>query len=481
MLNNLTLLPLEESELADAIDVALDGLESAGLSKDEARLKLESAFGAWIEAEGEAPALPAELRPLIANASWAARTSRPAHTVYVELIRRIQGSSSVSRRAAVLLASRLPLVLLLAGESHYSPAGIARLIGSNDAGGQVGWKAVRAILSHFRINHELEEGPVAALLGEDRQLSEKEFGDADCATTVELISAGAMAFGMDDGFHRSLARLLAPDDGRPFFPYLQMLMYVAVVDHFYDHPSEYIYTFKPRGRVAGLIFGSFPSGLAPRGNPILNNFKAVNRLTHDWAESRDDNREQAESLVRIVLGLSSLPYPARKRLSAIIRRGLFRLIDINTPTTIHWPDTGGLAEVERFLENVSSVPTNTRGIIEQRVTDFLGAMAHRGPDWRSRGLGDPVNASNTASRKLGDCDFQHAGRRECHAYESHAGRLTDVYLNEHTRTLRLNLPAREAEWNAISDIGDWSIVITFIAHEDARSAGDQSITTDVPC
>ncbi len=318
-------------------------------------------------------------------------------------------------------------------------------------------------------------------MDEDKILCEEEFGDADGATIVDLISARATAFGLDEGFNSALSRLVAPQGGDPFYPYLQILLFVAVVDHFYDHPSEYIYTFKPRGVVANLIFGNFPPELAPGGNPMLNNFKAVNRLTHDWAESRDENREQAEGLVRIVLGLSSLSYPARKQLSATIRCGIFRVIEINTPAEIIVPDVRDLADVRRFLEHVAYAPTGTRGIIEQRVTDFLGAMWHQDATWRSRGLGDPVNASNTASRKLGDCDFQNAVTHRCHAYEAHAGRLTDLYLNEHTRTLRLNLPARMTEWSGISEIERWALDVTFIAYEDARTATGNSIPLDIPC
>jgi hypothetical protein len=407
--------------------------------------------------------------------------SKPAHTAYVAVIRRIEGKYTSTRRDAVVLLTRLPLILLLAERFNNSPARIARLLGSADALNPVSWRAVQAILIHFGIRNELDQKQVSSLLVEDKTMSADEYGDADSATTVELISARAKALGLGGESEVSLSRLLAPSGIEPFFPYLQMLLFVAVVDHFYDHPSEYIYTFKPRGAVANLIFGCFPPELAPGGNPMLNNFKAVNRITHDWAESRDENREQAESLVAIVLGLSSLSYPARKQLSGVIRRGILRVTELKTPTVINVPDVRNMGEVVRFLENVANAPTGTRGIIEQRVTDFLGALRHREAVWRSRGLGDPVNASNTASRKLGDCDFQNSVAHRCHAFEAHAGKLTDLYLNEHTRTLRLNLPARILEWGGISEIESWSMDVTFVAHEDARVATGDFIPVDFPC
>ncbi len=315
------------------------------------------------------------------------------------------------------------------------------------------------------------------MLSADQVEANKEFGDSDLATVTVLLRKQSEAYGLPSEFSKALTRLFNPRAEESFIPYLQILFYVATVDHFYDHPAEFIYVFKPRGFVANKIFSVFPKELAPGGNPMLNNLKAVDRLTTDWAESREDTREQAIALVTVVLGLSSLAYPARKQLSGLIRRGLIRFIEIETPDAIVLPRCEDLTQVERFLTKVAEVPTGTRGIIEQRVTDFLAGVIHRDKVWRSRGLGDAVNATNSSSRKLGDCDFQDAGQRVCHAVESHAGRLTDVYVAEHLRTLRLNLPARLDEWEGIADLSEWAVEIIFVAHEDAR--GDRETMIDL--
>ncbi len=481
MSSSLALLPLEERELDETISAAITALENKGLSTEESRLTLESLFEGWLDKDGIAEALPNEIQPLFAEASWADKTSTVPHTAYVKLIRKLEGKYTATRREAAVLVSRLPLVLLLAEKMNNSPARIARLLGSGDGSDPVSWKAVQTILVSFGIRNELDETLVSRLIALDRDLSTEEYGDADAGTLTELISSKSTAFGLGADFGNSLSRLLAPIDARPFIPYVQILLYACVVDHFYDHPSEYIYTFKPRGAVANLIFGTFPPALAPGGNPMLNNFKAVNRLSHDWAESRDDNRDQAIALVKAVLALSSLSYPARKQLSDTIRRGILRFIEINTPATVTVPAATSIGELETFLNAVAASPTNTRGIIEQRVTDFLGVMKHRDAAWRPRGLGDPVNASNTSSRKLGDCDFQNASTQVCHAVEAHAGRLTDVYLHEHLRTLRLNLPKRLDEWSGISEIGEWKLEVLFIVHEDALSPNRDQPELGIPC
>jgi hypothetical protein len=71
MWDSLPLLPLDEEGLAAAIPLVLTALQNAGLTEDEAHLKLESDFESWIEKDGIAPALPLEIRPLLNGASWA--------------------------------------------------------------------------------------------------------------------------------------------------------------------------------------------------------------------------------------------------------------------------------------------------------------------------------------------------------------------------------------------------------------------------
>jgi hypothetical protein len=481
MSNSLPLLPLTDGELETGVSSAINVLLGAGLSEDEAALKLESSFEAWLDADIMSEPLPMEIRPVLAAASWAELAPSQEHAFYTSLVRKMSGKHVGTKREAAVLLSQLPLMLLLAKDFSASPARIAHLLGSAAGRNPVSWRAVQTALAHFKIRNELDADLASQIIAQDEELSAAEFGDADVATVVELLATQSASYGLGAEFRDSLSSLFAPVHGEPFIPYLQILLYVSVVGHFYDHPPEFIYTFKPRGVVANLVFAKFPAQLAPGGNPMLNNFKAVDRLTYDWAESREDNRVQAAALVTVVLGLSSLSFPARKQLSGTVRRGIIRFIEVKTPAEITIPASVGFDQIRTFLENVAAAPTGTRGIIEQRITDFLGAMSHKDPAWRSRGLGDPVNASNTSSRKLGDCDFQNAITQRCHAIEAHAGRLTDVYLDEHLRTLRLNLPKRLTEWSGISEISEWSMEVTFVAHEDARSTPTESLPLEIQC
>ncbi len=472
MLNSLSVLPLSPCELQNGIADAISQLQSRGLTEDESVLKLGYDFDVWLDDGTSRDRFPADLVLILERASWSGPNGQVRSICYASLIAKLTGRFTRTRRDAAIVLSQLPLILQLARNFRASPARIARLMGQTEKRISVDWRMVDSILTHFRIRSELDQQAVAILLQNDKENSEIELVDSTVATVAEMLNEQAENLGLDQKFQDGIIRLFAPETGVSFVPYLQILLYISTVDHFFDHPPEFIYTYKPRGEVANLIFGVFPPGLASGGNPMLNNFKAVNRITLDWADSRPDNREQAKALVEIVEGLSSLAYSPRVQISSLLRKAIVRYIEINTPAPIHVEQQTDFEAIKRFVRGVSASQTCTRGVIEQRVVDFLAAIEYPLPEWRSRGLGDPVNASNSSSKKLGDCDFQNISERKCVALEAHAGRLTDVYVREHLRTLRINLPSRLEEWSRISELSEWRLYLRFLVHEDARSCAE---------
>jgi hypothetical protein len=469
MLNSLSVLPLSPLELQNGVADAVLQLESRGLTDEEGVLKLGNDFDIWLDDGTSRDRFPADLVLILERASWTGPSGQARSICYSSLITKLTGRFTRTRRDAAIVLSQLPLILHLARNFRASPARIARLMGQTEKRISVDWRMVDSILTHFGIRSELDQQAVALLLQNDRENSDQELVDSTIATVAEMLIEQAENLGLEQKFQDGIIRLFTPDVGPSFVPYLQILLYISTVDHFFDHPPEFIYTFKPRGEVANLIFGIFPPELAPGGNPMLNNFKAVNRITLDWADSRPDNREQARALVEIVEGLSSLAYSPRVQISSLLRKAIVRYIEINTPAPIRIDQQTDFEAIKRFVRGVSTNQTCTRGVIEQRVVDFLAAIEYPLPEWRSRGLGDPVNASNCSSKKLGDCDFQNVAERKCVAVEAHAGRLTDVYVREHLRTLRINLPSRLEEWSRISELSDWRLYLRFLVHEDARS------------
>lgn len=472
-MNSLSLLPLQPTILKAAIDSEVEKLTAQGMEPQEAVLKLEADFDTWLETDESN--FPASLRGVLEQAEWREKSSQPPHRTYSLIVTSLAGAHTRNRREAALVVSQLQLILTLANEFRYSSAGIARIISQSERRIAVNWKLIEQILNRFGLRSELEESLVRLMQSEDKNRTRIDLGDANTDTIVEHLGFQANSVGLDDEFLEAVANLFTPSSGSPFIPYLQVLNYICSVANFFDHPPEYLYTFKPRGNVANTVFETFPPSLAPGGNPILNNFKAVDRITRDWSQSREDNREQAFALVRLIDGLSSLSYTPRIHLASAFRISILRYIEIKTPSDITIPRISDLDSLERFIRKVAESQTNTRGIVEQRITDFIAAMRHSLPDWRSRGLGDPVNATNRSSRKLGDSDFQHARERKCYAYEAHAGKLTDTYVAEHLRTLRLNLSHRVQEWNHISDLSEWDLTLCFVVHQDATSKDKPNI------
>jgi|GEM_PF-1666304 len=472
-MSSLTLLPLQPDELKAGELLACRCVEESGPTPEEALVKLEADFNNWLDHSDPNPPFPDSLVPIMNEASWFFLLLNPregtAHNLYRTIIHKLTANEILTRRQAAATLSHLPLISQLVSKYHYSSAGIAKILGMRDSRISIHWKVIERIINILGYSSSLNPENVNSLMALDRELSTKTLHDSTLVSAVEELGYVSLNLGLNPSYGEALKNLITPRSGLTFVPYLQALMHIATIAHFYDHPPEYLYTFQPRGAVANSIFAIFPSNLAPSGNPILNNFKAIDKLSFDWSEPRTDNYQQARAFVEIVLGLSSLSHSSRKAMAASIRYLLIRYIDIRTPRDIELPEVLNTSRIFDFVAKVARRETQTGGVIEQRVTDFLASVTHEGGVWRSRGIGDPVNATNTSSKKLGDCDFQNSLNCECIAIESHAGKLTPIYINEHLRTLKRNISARLEEWEHIDDLPHWSLTLLFIVHEDASA------------
>ncbi len=465
----MTLLPLSPNELENAKCKVLAALQEGGLSRDESEIKLEADFTEWLD--GSQSTLAESTLGMLEDAPWFSRLEKPRERtpgkLYERIVKRLSEQASISRRTAAITVSYLPLMIHLVQEFQLSAAGVAEVLNESDRRLLLHWKGIEKILGELKLGQTLEDERVQSLIRDDRKAMCDSFLDADLPTIIEILASESDLFELGARFHSSLNDLLVPGHGEAIVPYLQTLFYLCVITEYYDHPLEYLYTFKPRGNVANAIFEVFPSVMASTGNPILNNFKAIDRLSHDWARSRDDYPMQAQALVDIVFGLSSLSYSSRRYLAGKIRAGLLKFIEIKTPQALIIPEVTSLKEIRELIALISAEETNTKGVIEQRVCDFLSQLIYPQDEWRPRGLSDPVNATNTASLKLGDVDFQRVEVRRCAAIEAHAGKLTPVYLQEHFRTLRKNLSSRMEEWKRIADLNEWKLDMVFVVHENA--------------
>lgn len=378
--------------------------------------------------------------------------------------------------ACILLSHSLP-ILRLAADDRCSSAQIAELLTARGVEVASGWKAIDEILRRLKTSPRMEREVVQKAFALDQQLEEAVFADADVVTAIEIVEAEAERLGYDGDLSAHLTGLLADDP--PFWPYLQILHYQAMILEQYDHPASYLYVFSPRGLAGQWLFAQYPDTLVEAGNPFLNNAKSVDVLSRAWARSK--GRPEAHALVDLMSGLSGMAFLARRQLAARLRQMLHRVIRIRSPLDISLPQDLTASQIGLLLRHVSAGGTQTRGIIEQRVVDALTHALHpEAEGWRPRGLGDSVNANNLSRRKLGDVDYQRVEDRIVVAYEPHSGCLSPIYIEAHERSLTRALSLRVEELEGVAEASQWKVKVRFVSHDTGSSLPEGRDICGVP-
>lgn len=359
------------------------------------------------------------------------------------------------------------LIVDLAKRYRMSAAQIAKLLNARDFSAVFTRQSVDSILGKLQLSTKLDLESVKLLFDADRERERVDFADSEVATATATVATVAKRLSPQADLYRPLLILAGDQNPSQFSAYLQILHYQTCIAEFYDHAVTDIYEFKPRGEIAKWVFEQYPDSLVKAGNPFLNNAKSVEQLTEGWARSKKTNEQPgAFALVYCLDVLERLGFAGRREVSGWLRRWLHRLIRIAQPITVNVPSNLSALEVNALLQSVANKETSTAGVIEQRVVDFMACCIHTiDGGWRSRGVGDSVNATNVSKRKLGDCDFQDAKNRKVVAYEAHGGVLTGPYFEGHMRVLLDVLKFRETEWESISDLSEWSLEVVFVAHQ----------------
>jgi hypothetical protein len=385
---------------------------------------------------------------------------------YFALHKRLAAEPLLGHDGASALLSHARLIILLAADESFSAAQIAKLVAARDMRTPVVWRQVDAILSMLGREPSLRVGDVEQLYTVDRDLELEIFADAEESVCIEMVAEAGRRMGFPGDIQGALQTLLPADDP-PKGPYLQMLHFQCVLAEFYDHDLSAIYEFNPRGEASEWLFAQYPDSLEVAGNPFLNNAKSVDKLGWEWARSKDAvRRAEAYALVQLIEGLDSMGFAAKRELASWIRRLLVRRIKLGEGVSVDLPNVLSPPQTLSLLKAVSVGETRTRGILEQRLLDAACSLRHAPSEWIPRGLMDSVNATNISRKKCGDCDFQNSDERQVVAYEAHAGRLTNLYIRAHLRTLARVLKERQKEW--AENVGPnlaWSLEVVFVAHE----------------
>lgn len=458
------LLPINASLEDACLGVLTEELKELGLSHAECPAWLRDQAARWHD-EG-APS--DQLRDALCKAIEVGHPDlgKALSQRYFKLHADLQTDHLLSHEQATAFLSHALLMARLAGEERMSSAQVANLLVVRDKRVNFSRQSVDVCVSRLGVKRPLEVDGVESLFKKDREQEEAVFADADLAVGAEIVSQAAARLLFPNDMLRALQTLAREDDIGNYSPYLQMLHYQCVVAEFYDHAVTDLYEFNPRGNAVKWLIRQYPRALSRAGNPFLNNAKSVERVDGSWARSKKRNeRPGATALLSILEGLESMGFAARQELAGLLRCWLHRVMRLAVPAAVELPKAFNAGQIGSVLKAIKSGNSNTAGIIEQRVVDALTSIRHRKEDgWRSRGIGDSVNATNISRKKLGDCDYQNADKRNVVAYEAHAGTLTQTYLDEHVRTLEKAVRLRREEWSSFSEPDEWQVDILFIAH-----------------
>ncbi len=468
------LLPInlnKEGECVDKLELLLTGI--LGDSTEEHFEWIESQLTEWHQS-----ATPTnELSNIISQVllEGAGDYGEIISTNYLLAHKELVENQLVSPEQARSFLSHLILITRLRDEEKMSSAQISKILDAMNPSAGFGRRSVEAILKKMKMAPVITTNDIEAILASDHVLSEREFGDSSLSECAQSITTLGTRLGYKTAIGADLLKLIDETDVSKFTPYLQILHYQCAILELFDHTPKDFYEFSPRGQAATTLFNRYPEPMQRAGNPFLNNAKSVGQINFPWAAAKKNNEfPGAAALFTILDGLDEMGYAARQELALWIRCFIHRFMAFAIPLETPIPENLEQAQYYRLLTNTAQKNTETRGIIEQRIVDAIGLVLHTANDnWVARGIGDPVNASNTSKKKLGDCDFQKIQEHIAIAYEAHGGILTQTYLDEHIRTLPNSIAPRVAEWSTFSNPELWSVKVIFIAHEFNAECPDE--------
>lgn len=458
-------LPTVASNENAVADLLCTFLGSIGISEDDGASWVQYQKEMWQETGVPKSELKAAARIVIG--AFGSSDSAGLAEIYFELHRQLRTDLLFSHARATAFLVNFFLIGALVRDHQLSAAQVSKILSSREPGGGFSRQAVAMTLRVMGSAPSLNSDQVAETFRADALLELVDLADSNLVDAADTVEKAARRVGFDGPISRWLQALAPADDLARFSPYLQMLHYQCTILEYFDHPVTDLYEFTPRGQAVNWLLAQYPTNMRGAGNPFLNNAKAVEQLDAQWVRSkRGASPPGASALLDLLLALETLGFAGRRELALWIRLWLHRVANLARPLATQLVQPWQAVDVQKLFAAIKAGNTNTYGVLEQRFLDV--ACLHRCPaanGWRARGVGDSVNTTNISSRKLGDVDFQNPSSCRVEAFEAHAGKLTNVYVDEHLRTLDKSLVGRLQELEGIADAARWSIHLNFVAHE----------------
>lgn len=480
-------LPYRQSAEESCAAAMAQELNALGVAADDAATWVSHEVDTWIENQKPSTSFSRLVGRVFQEATSHEQEELREHyqrfsAAYFRIHAKIIEEHGLLHAQATAALSHAALAISLAVVDRLSAAQIARVLDSIDKRARFGRQLVGDILSPARALPAVTLLEMARLYEEDAETELAYFGDAPIATAAVAVSEIARQFGFEEPFAEALQTLAPEDRGEGLVsywtPYLQILHYQCVIAEFYDHAMMDLYEFSPRGNTAKWLFEKYPHAIAGADNPFLNNAKSVEVIDVSWVRAKKRReRSGARAIYNLLSSLDTLGFAGKREVARVIRLWLHRIIRRATEEPFDLPSNFTPQQVRRLIEEAGEGNTRSFGIIEQRLVDAAATLIH--PELRSRGVRDSVNATNVSSKKFGDCEFINPRNLEIHAYESHGGSLSDVYIEQHLYSLRKTVEARAGELSAVADPSLWRIVINFVAHDISDASPSEKIVSGV--
>jgi len=471
-------LPIPTSEAEKGLNVLWQTYVESfdGAEPEDCLIAFEADVTEWLEGLKITDRLKSSLLIAISNA---APNLQENHKIdYPSFITDLANSYALLPQDAVKLGSQLSLVKTLAKGFQYSSSSINAILESKVEVEKLNTYLLQDMGKFVGSLPSIDENDLSKIVENDILLSPTIFADSELEDIVEKLNITAKTLNMPrigDYF----AKLIDHD------PYLQMLHWQSVLIEFQDFDPSILYEFAPRGKIAKTFFKQHEAvGVGTGGNPILNNAKSAYAADTQWAmQKKPRHRKSAIGLSDILLSLKTQSYPSRKSMATLLRWAIHKYLDVKSnvdqkliPNLADLKSETATDRIQSWLKFTAKANTETRGIFEQRCVDYLVSCLFQNKDVEIRGLKDSVNATNLSRLKFGDEEVMDVHSKSVKAYEPHGGNLSQIYIDEHLRSMAKVVLARRQELEMVAPLINWEFKVIFVAHSSSVKSQEHFVS-----
>lgn len=414
-------------------------------------------WGFWLE-NPDGPSK--ELKDVIRVAVGVDHEMEELANDYFKLEGKLEEKQFMARSHAIALIGCAPLIRTLVVEQHLGLDRIRAILNVPTAT----FDAINAVISSIGINPPFSSEKISAIHEADVADVAALFGDTEPDDAGDTFRGFLGSFSRCEALADDVIELgLISFEPYQFMLYFELLT-LEMVDRF---PGRAIYECTPRSSNVKALWNSMYH--PTQENPYLNNAKSVYSLDEAWAETKLSRQTGNGSIMLAdAFGiLAELPYTTRRRVAHIIRCYLILIADsrqVKTPLEPINRDS-----IKAFIECVGAANSLTKGVLDQRLVDFLTRYIHPEEGWFARGLGSSVNETNASGRKYGDVEYlELSSRAHIEAYEAHGGGLRDEYVQAHINSLHETVLYRKHEAKLRNEPYEMTVSVTYVAHDTSR-------------